>query len=103
VLHHVIIFISFFYEVSRQEELNIVSEKPKIDPARAKEMQERNRERGLIVREIKSQGPLTIDELSKATGLEKSRLLRHVIAMRQFGKLQVVGERNEQLTYDVPK
>ena len=80
-----------------------MSEKPKIDPARAKEMQERNRERGLIVREIKSQGPLTIDELSKATGLEKSRLLRHVIAMRQFGKLQVVGERNEQLTYDVPK
>ena len=78
-----------------------MSEKPKIDPEKTKEMQERSKERNLIVREMKNQRSLTVDELSKATGIEKSKLLKHLIAMRQFGKVQVVGERDNQLTYSL--
>jgi predicted ArsR family transcriptional regulator len=78
-----------------------VSEKPRIDPKKTKEMQERTKERSLIIREMKNQRSLTVEELSKTTGIEKSRLLRHLIAMRQFGKVQVVGERDNQLTYSL--
>ena len=80
-----------------------MSEKPKINPEKAKEMQERSRERNLILQEIKNQGPSTIDELSKATSMEKSNLLKHLIAMRQFGKVLIVGERDNQLVYGLPE
>jgi predicted ArsR family transcriptional regulator len=76
-----------------------LSEKPKTDPTKTKEMQERTRERNIIVREMKNQRPSTVEELSKTTGIEKSKLLKHLIAMRQFGKVQVVGERDNQLIY----
>ena len=78
-----------------------MSEKPTIDLKKTKEMQERTKERNLIVREMKNQRSLTVEELSKTTGIEKSRLLKHLIAMRQFGKVQVVGERDNQLTYSL--
>jgi len=80
-----------------------LSEKTTINPEKAKEMQERARERNLILREMKNQGSSTIDSLSKATGLEKSKLLRHMIAMRQFGKVLIVGERDNQLLYGLPE
>lgn len=80
-----------------------MSEKPKVDPEKTKAMQERTKERNLLIKEIKSQGPLTIEELSKAIGIEKSKLVKHMIAMRQFGKVTVVGERNNQFVYDLPK
>jgi hypothetical protein len=64
----------------------IQTEKPEINPEKSKEMQERARERNLIRRKIKTQGSSTIDELSKATSMEKSNLLKHLIAMGQFGK-----------------
>jgi predicted ArsR family transcriptional regulator len=79
-----------------------LSEKPKLDPEKTKAMQERNKERNLIVQELKNQGSLTVEELSKMTGIEKPKLLRHLIAMRQFGKVLIVGERNNQLVYDLP-
>jgi predicted ArsR family transcriptional regulator len=80
-----------------------LSEKPKIDPEKAKEMQERTKERNLIVREMKSKGSLTVDELSKATGMEKPKVLKHLMAMRQFGKVLIVGERNSELAYGLPE
>jgi len=80
-----------------------LTEKPRIDPQKAKEMQENAKERNLILREIKSQGPSTIDELSKTTGMEKWKLLRHLVAMRQFGKISIVGERDNQLVYGLPE
>lgn len=80
-----------------------MSEKPRIDPKKTKEMQERTKERTLIIQEIKSRGPLTIEELSKTVKIEKSRLLRHLITMRQFGKVQTVGERDDQFVYGLPK
>jgi predicted ArsR family transcriptional regulator len=80
-----------------------LSEKPRIDPKKTKEMQERTKERNLIIQEIKSRGPLTMEELSKTVKIEKSRLLRHLITMRQFGKVQTVGERDDQFVYGLPK
>ena len=79
--------------------MKALSEERKTDPKKAKEMQERTRERNLIVREMKNQRSLTVEELSKTTGIEKSKLLKHLIAMSQFGKVQVVGERGNQLVY----
>jgi len=80
-----------------------LSEKPTISPEKTKEMQERARERSLILQGIKTRGPSTIDELSKATGMEKSNLLKHLMAMRQFGKVLIVGERDNQLVYGLPE
>ena len=79
------------------------SEKPKIAPEKAKEMQERVKERNLILQNIKNQGPSTVDELTKATGIEKEKLFRHIIAMRQFGKLAIAGEKDNQLVYGLPE
>jgi predicted ArsR family transcriptional regulator len=81
--------------------VNALSEKPKIDPKKTKEMQERTKERNLIVQEMKNRRSLTVEELSKTTGIEKSKLLKHLIAMRQFGKVQVVGEKDNQLVYSL--
>ena len=80
-----------------------MAEEPKIAPEIAKEMQERAKERSLILREIKNQGPSTIDELSKITGIDKEKLFRHMIAMRQFGIVVIAGERDNQLVYDLPE
>lgn len=80
-----------------------MSEKPRTDPKKTKEMQERTRERNLIIREMKNQGSLTVEELSKTTGIEKSKLLKHLIAMRQFGKVSIVGERDNQFVYALPE
>ena len=80
-----------------------MSEKPRVDPQKTKEIQERNRERNLIVQEMKGQGSLTVEDLSNRVGIEKSKILKHLIAMRQFGKVEVVGERDDQLVYDLPK
>lgn len=76
-----------------------MSKKPSIDPEKAKEMQERARERNLILGQMKNQSPVTIDELSKTTGMEKSNLLKHLMAMRQFGKVSIVGKRDNELVY----
>ncbi len=89
--------------VSFPKEAKVLSEKPKVDPEKTKAMQERTKERNLVIKEIKSQGPLTVEELSKAIGMEKSKLLKHLIAMRQFGKVTIVDERNNQFVYDLPK
>jgi len=80
-----------------------LAEKPRIAPERAKEMQERAKERSLILSQIKSRGPSTLDELAKATGIEKEKLFRHIIAMRQFGRVAIAGERDNQLVYGLPE
>jgi predicted transcriptional regulator len=80
-----------------------MSEKPKVSPERQKEMQERARERNVIIKGLKDQGPATLDELSKTTGIEKEKLFKHMIAMRQFGKIAIAGERDNQLVYGLPE
>jgi len=81
----------------------VSSEKSRVAPEKAKEMQERAKERSLILKEIKNQGGLTLDELSKATGMDREKLFRHIIAMRQFGKIAIAGERDNQLVYGLPE
>jgi predicted ArsR family transcriptional regulator len=78
-----------------------LSETSKISPEKAREMQERIKERSLIIQQIKSRGPSTVEELSKSIGMEKAKLFKHLVAMRQFGKVVVMGERDEQLIYGV--
>ncbi len=80
-----------------------MSQRPKMAPEKAKEMQERAKERSLILKEMKNIGPSTLDELSKATGIEREKLFKHVIAMRQFGKIAIRGERDNQLVYGLPE
>ncbi len=80
-----------------------MSEKLKVDLEKAKAMQERTKERSLVIKEIQNKGPLTVEELSKAIGIEKSKLLKHLNAMSQFGKVTIVGERNNQFVYDLTK
>ncbi len=72
-------------------------EKARIEPEKTREMQERSKERNLIIRQIKENGSMTVEELSNATGIDKPKVLKHLIAMTQFGKVQVVGERQNQL------
>jgi len=78
-----------------------VPEKPRMPQEKIKEIQERASKRSQIIREMKNLGTSTVDELAKATGMEKSKLLKHLIAMRQFGKISVVGKRDRQLVYSL--
>jgi predicted transcriptional regulator len=52
---------------------------------------------------IRDQGPSTIDEIAKATGVKKAKLFTHLVAMRQFGKILIIGERDDQLVYGLPE
>lgn len=80
-----------------------MAEKPKISPERQKEMQERAKERSLILKGLKEQGPSTLDELAKVIGLDREKLFKHMIALRQFGKVAISGERDNQLVYGLPE
>jgi predicted ArsR family transcriptional regulator len=79
-----------------------LSERLKISPEKAKEIQERNKERNLIVQAMKN-GSSTVGEISKTTGIEKSQVLRHLIAMSAFGKVQIAGDRDNQIVYSLPQ
>jgi predicted ArsR family transcriptional regulator len=80
-----------------------LSETLKMSPEKAKEIQERNKERNLIVQALKNQGSSTVEEISKVTCVEKSRVLRHLIALRAFGKVQIEGDRDNQIVYCLPR
>jgi len=80
-----------------------MSEKRKIDKARLKPIYKRNRERGLIIRELKTQGPSTIADLSEATRLQVGKVLEHIIALRQLGRVATVGERDNEFVYALSK
>lgn len=80
-----------------------MSETLKMSPEKAKEIQERNKERNLIIQAMKNHGSSTVEEISKTTGIEKSRVLRHLIALRAFGKVQIEGDRDNQIVYCLPR
>lgn len=79
-----------------------MAEKSTVDLEKSREIQERNKERTLIIQEMKNRGASTIDELANFTRMEKTKLFRHLVAMRQFGKVSIVGERDSQLVYGLP-
>ncbi len=73
--------------------------KQTIDEAKLKAIRDRNRERGLILKELRNRSPLTIEELSEATNLPKTKVLGHIIALRQFGRVTTVGEKGDWFLY----
>jgi len=58
-------------------------------------------ERQMIIGAIKERGPLTIKELSEATGIVPNQVLRHIIALRKAGTISEVGEKEHQYLYTV--
>jgi len=58
-------------------------------------------ERQMIIGAIKERGPLTISELSEATGISPDKILRHMIALRKTGTVSEVGEKEHQYLYTV--
>jgi len=77
----------------------VSSKKRRIDKEKLKPIHERRKIRELIKRELKARGSLTIPELSKATGLETDKVVMHMFALRQFGRVSIVGEKDDQLIY----
>jgi len=78
-------------------------EKKKIDPEKLKIIQERNKERGLILKELKEKGPSTLDKLSETTGLDKEKLFKHIVALRQLGKIAFVEKKENEFIYGLPE
>lgn len=74
------------------------SRERKIDKSKLEPIRKRQEERGLIIKKLKNH-PSTIPEISKVTGLEPSEVFRHIVALMQFGKVTVVGQREDQLVY----
>jgi DNA-binding transcriptional ArsR family regulator len=58
-------------------------------------------ERQMMVNAIKEKGPLTIKEISEATDIPPSRILRHIIALRKAGAISEVGEKEHGYLYAV--
>jgi len=56
-------------------------------------------ERHMMIGAIKERGPLTVEELSQLTGLQPSRIVQHIIALRRNGVIGEVGEKNRQYLY----
>jgi len=56
-------------------------------------------ERHMIIGAIKERGPLTVEELSQLTGLQPTRIVQHVIALRRNGVIGEAGERDRQYLY----
>lgn len=81
--------------------LTLALMKPSIDADKVKQIQERTKERNLILAELINRGPSTIAELTNPTGMEKSKLHRHLSVLRQEGKVSVVSERDNQPVYEL--
>lgn len=58
-------------------------------------------ERHMITGAIKERGPITVEELAQLTGLEPSRIVQHIIALRKKGVIGEAGEKNEQYLYQL--
>jgi hypothetical protein len=84
-------------------EMKSLPKKSSISPEKAKEIEEREKERTQILMGMENRGPSTIGELTMTTGIEKTKLVKHLTAMRQFGKVEIVGERGNQPIFDLLK
>ena len=56
-------------------------------------------ERWLILKEFESQGPLTVQELSGATGLAESAVVNHIMALRWLRRVSTVGRKDDLYLY----
>ena len=82
-----------------------VETKLKIDEGRYRELMDNvmkdEIERQMMINAIKEKGPLTIKEISAATHIPASRILRHIIALRKAGTISEVGEKEHGYLYAV--
>lgn len=69
----------------------------------AKDIRELQGERRKITDKLKGSDGLTILELEKATGMDSSKILRHIIALRKFGRLSEKNERDGYYVYRFKK
>jgi DNA-binding transcriptional ArsR family regulator len=81
--------------------LTLALVKASITTENVKQIQERTKERNLILAELINRGPSTIAELSDPTGIKKSKLLKHLSVLRQDGKVSIVSERDNQPVYEL--
>lgn len=58
-------------------------------------------ERHMITGALKEKGPLTAEELAQLTGLQPSKIVQHLIALRRDGKVNEAGEKNSQYLYQL--
>jgi len=56
-------------------------------------------ERHMIIGALKEKGPLTIEEIAQLTGLQQSKIVQHIIALRKNGLISEAGEKNRQYLY----
>lgn len=69
----------------------------KIDKSKLEPIHALQRERRLIIKELEAQGPMTIPELSRTTELETESVFKHIIALKQLGRIRIVGEKKATL------
>jgi predicted ArsR family transcriptional regulator len=81
--------------------LTLALVKTSINTEKVKQIQERTKERNLILAELINRGPSTIAELTDPTGIEKPKLLKHLSVLRQDGKVSIVTERDNQPVYEL--
>jgi coenzyme F420-reducing hydrogenase delta subunit len=58
-------------------------------------------ERHMMTGALKEKGPLTAEELAQLTGLQPSKIVQHLIALRKDGKVSEAGEKNNQYLYQL--
>jgi len=58
-------------------------------------------ERHMITGALKEMGPLTVEELSQLLGLQPSKIVQHIIALRRNGTINEAGEKNRQYLYQL--
>lgn len=58
-------------------------------------------ERQMLLTELKARGPMTIGDLSQATGMDRGIVLKHIIALRRTRGITEIGERNDEYLYAV--
>jgi DNA-binding transcriptional ArsR family regulator len=81
--------------------LTIALVRTSVNAEKIKQIQERTKERNLILAELINRGPSTIAELKDPTGMKKSELLKHLSVLRQDGKVSIVDERDNQPVYEL--
>ncbi len=72
-----------------------------VSPEKVKEIRQRVRDRNAIILVIEDRGPVTVSEISEILKIEKSKILHHLTALRQFGQVTVVSERDNQPVYEL--
>lgn len=72
-----------------------------VSPEKLKEIRQRVRDRNAIILVIEDRGPLTVSEISEILKIEKAKILQHLTALRQFGQVTIVSERNNQPVYEL--